>query len=188
MNRRLWLRASARGAVGATVASTVGGSSAAAASTDAMAEDLLISWRDIARKLFEMADDFPEDKYDWKPASDVRSFAEQLVHAAGFIKFVAANAEGRNPPEAEPRRSDFPSKAAIVAFVKQTYAEGERAIRALTGDQLQSTIRAGLRSRPAASLYGLWDTVVEHSGEHYGQLVLYYRLNKMTPPESRPRK
>jgi uncharacterized damage-inducible protein DinB len=153
-----------------------------------MTQDLLISWRDIARKLSEMAEDFPEEKYDWKPASGVRSFAEQLLHAAGFIKFVAANAEGRNPPETEPRRSDFPSKAAIVAFVKQTYAEGERAIRALTGDQLQSTIRVGLRSRPTASLYGLWDTVVEHSGEHYGQLVMYYRLNNMTPPESRPQK
>jgi hypothetical protein len=61
-----------------------------------MAEDLLISWRDIARKLSEMAEDFPEDKYDWKPASDVRSFAEQLVHAAASSKMT--------PPESRPRK------------------------------------------------------------------------------------
>jgi hypothetical protein len=188
MQRRRWLRAATRAAVGAPVASFLGRSLAAAESTNAMAEDLLVSWRDIARKLSEMAEDFPENLYDWKPAADVRSFAEQQLHAAGYVKFVAANAEGRNPPDTEPRRSNFPSKTAIVTFVKQTYAEGERAIRALTGDQLRSTRRVGLRSRPIASLYGLWDTVVEHSGEHYGQLVLYYRLNKMTPPESRPRK
>ena len=29
---------------------------------------------------------------------------------------------------------------------------------------------------------------IEHSGEHYGQLVVYYRLNNIVPPESRPRK
>jgi hypothetical protein len=29
---------------------------------------------------------------------------------------------------------------------------------------------------------------VEHSGEHYGQLVVYYRVAGMVPPESRPKK
>jgi len=28
----------------------------------------------------------------------------------------------------------------------------------------------------------------EHSGEHYGNLVVYYRNNGMVPPESRPKK
>jgi hypothetical protein len=32
--------------------------------------------------------------------------------------------------------------------------------------------------------YGL----IEHSGEHYGQLVVYYRLSGLVPPESRPKK
>ena len=30
--------------------------------------------------------------------------------------------------------------------------------------------------------------VIEHSGEHYGQLVVYYRVAGLVPPESRPRK
>jgi hypothetical protein len=32
--------------------------------------------------------------------------------------------------------------------------------------------------------YGL----IEHSGEHYGNLVVYYRNNRLAPPESRPKK
>jgi hypothetical protein len=32
-----------------------------------------------------------------------------------------------------------------------------------------------------------WLSVIEHSGEHYGQLVVYYRLNGTVPPESRPK-
>jgi hypothetical protein len=27
--------------------------------------------------------------------------------------------------------------------------------------------------------------LIEHSGEHYGQLVVYYRINGLVPPESR---
>jgi len=32
--------------------------------------------------------------------------------------------------------------------------------------------------------YGL----IEHSGEHYGQLAVYYRVAGLVPPESRPKK
>src|ERR1051325_815273 len=105
MRRRLWLRVTTGAVVGTAIAESLGRSGVgAAASPDAMAEDLLTSWRDVVRKLVDMAEDFPEDKYDWRPAPEVRSFAEQLVHAAGFVKFVAANAERRAPPAAEPRR------------------------------------------------------------------------------------
>jgi len=30
--------------------------------------------------------------------------------------------------------------------------------------------------------------LIEHSGEHYGQLVVYYRVAGLVPPESRPKK
>jgi hypothetical protein len=30
--------------------------------------------------------------------------------------------------------------------------------------------------------------VTEHSAEHYGLLVAYYRVNGMVPPASRPKK
>src|SRR5438552_674561 len=39
-------------------------------------------WNDIGRKLIAMAEEFPEDKYDFKPTPEVRTFAEQLLHAA----------------------------------------------------------------------------------------------------------
>jgi hypothetical protein len=32
----------------------------------------------------------------------------------------------------------------------------------------------------------IWTFAIEHSGEHYGQLVVYYRANNMVPPASRP--
>ena len=148
-------------------------------------KDLVSSWNDIGRKLTAMAEDFPEDKYDWKPTPEVRSFSEQLLHAAGYANYVGEVNKGLRPKEQDPKRADFKSKADIVAYVKKAYADGAKAIEAAGDEKLRTSIQVG---RYTTTLLGLWDSAVEHSGEHYGQLVVYYRVNKLVPPESRPRK
>ena len=44
---------------------------------------VLDSWNEIGHKLVAMAEDFPEDKYDFKPTPAQRSFADQLLHVFG---------------------------------------------------------------------------------------------------------
>jgi len=56
---------------------------AAVKPADPESKVVLDSWNDIGRKLIAMAEDFPEDKYDFKPTPAQRSFAEQLLHVAG---------------------------------------------------------------------------------------------------------
>ncbi len=81
---------------------------------------VLDSWNEIGRKLTTMAEEFPEDKYDFKPTPAVRSFAEQLLHAAGSCYYFANPAMGKKPPAGEdPKRDQYKSKADIVAFVKK---------------------------------------------------------------------
>jgi hypothetical protein len=46
-------------------------------------EAVLESWNDIGRKLIAIAEDLPEDKYDYKPNPDSRTFVAQLIHASG---------------------------------------------------------------------------------------------------------
>src|SRR5512147_448285 len=80
---------------------------------------LLDSWNDVGRKLIAMAEDFPEDKYYFKPTPAQRSFAEQLLHAAGANYFFTDPAMGKKMPAGEdPKRDDYKTKAAVVAFVK----------------------------------------------------------------------
>jgi len=43
---------------------------------------------------------------------------------------------------------------------------------------------ANQQTRILDMAYGL----IEHCGEHYGQLVGYYRMAGLVPPESRPKK
>jgi hypothetical protein len=56
---------------------------------------VLDSWNEIGRKLTVMAEDFPEDKYDFKPTPAQRSFAEQLLHAAGSTYFFTNTVLGK---------------------------------------------------------------------------------------------
>jgi ABC-type sugar transport system substrate-binding protein len=62
---------------------------------------VLESWNDVARKLIAMAEDFPEDKYDFKTTPAQRSFAEQLLHAAGANYFFTNLALGQKLPAEE---------------------------------------------------------------------------------------
>jgi uncharacterized damage-inducible protein DinB len=147
---------------------------------------VLDSWNDIGRKLTVMAEDFPEDKYDFKPTPAQRSFAEQLLHAAGSMYYFTNAATRQNPPAAEdPKRDQYKTKSDIVAFVKKSVADGAAALQSKGEKNLMETVVYGdQKARVLDIAYGL----IEHSGEHYGQLVVYYRLAGLVPPESRPKK
>jgi len=150
---------------------------------------ILEQWNDIGRKLIAIAEDLPEDKYDYKPNPDSRTFVAQLLHAAGSMYYFTDIAQGKKPryPD-DPKREDLKltGKTEIVAFVKQCVKDGADVIKAQGDKGMSETINAGgpHLDRRSDLAYGL----IEHSGEHYGQLVVYYRINGLVPPESRPKK
>jgi len=148
---------------------------------------VLDSWNDVGRKLIAMAEDFPEDKYDFKPTPAQRSFAEQLLHAAGANYFFTNPIIGQKPPEGDPKRDQFKTKADLVTFVKRSFADGAAAIQA-KGDKGMSELVVEPFSHQQVRISDLAYGFIEHSGEHYGQLVVYYRIAGLVPPESRPKK
>jgi uncharacterized damage-inducible protein DinB len=143
-------------------------------------------WNDIGRKLIAMAEDFPEDKYDYKPSPSQRTFAQQLLHVAGSNDLFTDVANGKKPVDDE-SRDHYKTKAAVVAYLKKSFADGAEAIKA-KGDKGMSDVVVDAESGRNVQLLALAYGVIEHSAEHYGQLVTYYRVAGMIPPESRPRK
>jgi uncharacterized damage-inducible protein DinB len=94
---------------------------------------------------------------------------------------------GQKTPAAEdPKRDQYKTKADIVAFVKKSVADGAAAIQSKGEKALATEVvyTPDQKARILDIAYGL----IEHSGEHYGQLVVYYRLAGLVPPESRPKK
>ena len=157
---------------------------------------LLKQWNEIGRKLIAMAEDFPENKYDFKAAPTTGTFAERMIHGAAAGYFFTNIALGQKPPSDEdPPRAQFKNKAAIVAYVKKSFADGAAAIKskgdkgisALVIDPFAEDV-PGNANKEQIRLGDLAYGLVEHSGEVYGQLSVYYRVAGMIPPESRPKK
>jgi hypothetical protein len=148
---------------------------------------VLAQWNEIGRKLLAMADDFPEDKFDFKPKPEMRTFAEQLLHAAGSMEYFTGPVTGKAPGNENPPRSTYKTKADVVAFVKKEVEDGAAAIKA-KGDKGMAELVADPESKQQMHVSDLAYGVAEHSGEHYGQLVVYYRMSGFVPPESRPKK
>ncbi len=132
-------------------------------------------FEDITGRLLAMAKDFPEDKYSYRATKDVRSFREIVVHVASGNAYAAKAGRGEkaNWDEIDPK--GYLTKAAAVALLEKTTADANAALKATPPDRWAKIVQP-------------WLAVIEHAGEHYGQLVVYYRNNGMVPPESRPKK
>jgi uncharacterized damage-inducible protein DinB len=160
----------------------------AAKPAPSVSQAVLQNWNEIGRKLIAMAEDFPANKYDYKPTPSVGSFAQRMIHAAAANYFFTNLAMGKKAPaEEDPKRDQFKSKADIVSYVKKSFADGAAAIKS-KGDRGMSALIvdpfSNQQTRVSDFAYGL----IEHSGEIYGQLTVYYRMAGLVPPESRPKK
>ena len=152
------------------------------------ADETLEMWNAIGNKLVAMAQDFPEDKYDFKLQKDQRTFAENLLHAAALDFVLIRRVSGSNlgPDFGEgdnPSRDVFKTKADVVKFVQEAVADGAQVIQQQGDAGLDNTSKS-FGNRLAHNSY-IWASAIEHSGEHYGQLVVYYRANNLVPPDSR---
>jgi hypothetical protein len=151
-------------------------------------DEMLERWNDIGNKLVAMAQDFPEDKYDFKVQKDERTFALNLLHAAALdfvlIRKISGSNLGPNFGEGDnPTRDQFKTKADVVKFVQEAVADGAKVIQEQGDAGLDKTTK--FFANRLAHNSSIWTFAIEHSGEHYGQLVVYYRANNMVPPDSR---
>jgi uncharacterized damage-inducible protein DinB len=186
----------ARALVAVTLLATVGTGSPSWAQTQTQppsparsrSDEMLERWNDIGNKLIAMAQDFPEDKYDFKLQKDERTFALNLLHAAALdfvlIRRISGSNVGPDFGEGDnPTREAFKTKADVVKFVQEAVAAGAKVIQQQGDAGLDNTTKFfGNRMTHNSSI---WTFAIEHSGEHYGQLVVYYRANNLVPPDSR---
>src|SRR5579864_3507887 len=141
------------------------------------ADETLDMWNDIGNKLIAMAQDFPEDKYDFKLQKDQRTFAENLLHVAAVDYDLIRSASGSNlgPDFGEnkhnPSRDVYKTKADVVKLIQQAVADGAKLIEQQGDAGLDKTTRLPWANKLVHNSY-TWMFAIEHSDEHYGQLVV----------------
>ena len=141
---------------------------------DDVSAKLINRWEQVGQKLVALAAEIPEDKFDYRAAESVRTAAEVLRHVAFWNLYVADSARGKkaNDTANELPKAEFGAKTRIVDALKRSVAQAADALK---------TQESGLSPEMAEMLV----TFIEHTCEHYGQLVVYGRLNGIIPPASR---
>jgi len=136
------------------------------------------------KQIVDVAEAMPAEQYNFMPDyKGVRTFGQQVAHIAASNYAIWAPLTGEKFPKdfiGGNGPDSLRTKAQIVAFLKGSYALGHRAAATLTVENMLDTVPALKSSRLRLAVFG-----VEHAYDHYGQLVVYLRMNGIVPPASR---
>lgn len=153
----------------------------------------------VEREFVDAAEAMPEDKFNFTPATlgikgseynGVKTFAEEVRHVAATNFLFWGPIAGEKPPMdlgGDNGPESLKSKAEIIKFLKDSFALGHRAAKAVTEQNVLEPIPAPYNPKRQITRLYLASFAVWHAFDHYGQMVEYLRMNGIIPPASRPR-
>lgn len=125
----------------------------------------------------------PEDKYGFRPVAEEQTFGERVLHVAqinlAILQGLGAKAA---PPMVDPKAT---SKKASMDAVQSVGQYGLAVIKEFSEQQLMARVSSPPFMGPMSTRQRLLYFLMTHSQDTYGQLVVYLRLNGITPPASR---
>jgi uncharacterized damage-inducible protein DinB len=147
-----------------------------------MHKEMIASLDDAGKKLIELAEAVPADKFSWAPGKGVRSMGQVVAHVIG-ANYVLPSFLGMKPPAEAPGRDleqNLPDKAKLVAMLKASHDYAREAIAAVPESEFATPVElfGGMKGTKATVCMIL----VSHSHEHLGQAIAYARSNDVTPP------
>jgi uncharacterized damage-inducible protein DinB len=131
------------------------------------------------------AEAMPDDKYDFAPPATlgefkgVRTFGEEVKHVTLANSFFFHDP---TKPLVDNRAdiNKLKTKAEIVEALKNSFALAHTYVDGITAENAFVMTTNGTRAGTASQ--GL-----AHLNDHYGQMVVYLRMNGIVPPASRPK-
>ena len=145
--------------------------------------DLSKDWAGQKTLLVTLANAMPEDKFGFKPTPAQRTFGEHVLHIAQVNVMLTKALGGKTPEPAINMKAT--TKADMIRAMSDSFDYGAKVIDEFNNTTIQETIQAAFmgpstRARVMFFLNG-------HTQDTYGQMVVYLRLNGLTPPASAPR-
>jgi hypothetical protein len=131
--------------------------------------------------LLKAADKMPADQYQYKPTPEVRTFARVVNHVTEAQARSCGIANGTAPADMVKTPADTADKDAVIAGLKASFAECDKAFAATTDANFTEMFTVGPGKRSRAGL--MWGTV-SHDNEQYSTLAMYLRLKGLVPPSS----
>jgi uncharacterized damage-inducible protein DinB len=167
---------------------TLAAPAAAQDRVDPMAATVTQWFAMIERDFVRLADAMPADRYGFAPTSGefkgVRTFAQQVKHVAcANVAFFNEVEHKQPPPDCEEGGpSPAKTKAELMSYLRESFAYARQVMQRLTPANAMDAVEGpygGKTTRLGISTLAVW-----HATDHYGQLVVYLRMNGIVPPAS----
>src|SRR5215472_5551726 len=146
----------------------------------------------VEKEFVPAAEAMPQDKFGYAPTDGefkgVRTFAQQIKHVAATNYEIAAAIMQVKPPveigDDEAGPASIKTKKEIIRFVKDSFAYMHKAVATITPENQVESLKSPWGQNTVTRL-GLTTLIVGHCFDHYGQMVVYLRMNGIVPPASR---
>ena len=135
-------------------------------------QTLAARWEQSSRKLADLAGAIPADKFESHPVPGIRAAGDVVRHVAFWHRYVAETLRGNKPDDSanELPLSEFPTRTKALDALNRAATDAAQALRKTSLDDQAAELVVSF---------------IEHTSEHYGQLVVYARLMGLVPPASR---
>jgi uncharacterized damage-inducible protein DinB len=148
--------------------------------------------RSAEREIVGLAEAMPAEKFNFRPTDgefkNVRSFSQQMTHIAATLYGISAGALGEKNPSEMGKDENGPAsidgKAAAVKYLKDAFAYAHKAALAVTQANSMDMLPSPFGNNKAPRI-DMVTMLMWHSYDHYGQAVVYARMNGIVPPASR---
>jgi len=144
------------------------------------------AFRDNAKQegknLMAAAEEFPADKFSFKPTPAQMSFGAIVVHLTEGNDYLCGSIGGVKAPTRTKVDADD-AKPALIARLKETFAFCDQALAPLTDANLAEQLPFfGGRKMSRA---GIMTVTTADWADHYSQSAIYLRLNGLLPPTAK---
>jgi uncharacterized damage-inducible protein DinB len=161
------------------VAAFAPSSLSAQSTSPGLGKELVATWQRAAAEIIDIAEAMPAEKYAYKPTADISTFGDQLVHVAGITQRFIDSAKGTKSDAAQAHKTM--TKPEVIALLKQTFQTGQEMLGSLTDAQLLEPVKFPFGDRTVTRVT-FWQGPLYQIRNHYGQLVVYLRMNGIVPP------
>ena len=145
-------------------------------------ESHLIKFKNAKTYTLSIAEKLDADKFDFKPVKEEMSFKEQLIHIGENIYWLSSTyiKEEINPIKKNKNRASEMNKEQVLEFLASAY---DYAIKAMSEMDEKTLSKEFNWSGGKMNKFQFLNLIQDHQSHHVGQLIVYLRLNNITPPK-----
>jgi len=145
-----------------------------------LSKELVATYQRASKEMFDMAEAMPAEKYSFKPTPEMSTFGDQLVHLTAIMQRFADSAKGTKTEE---HQHGAITKPETIALLKKSFQSVEDMITPFSDAQLLEPVKFPIGDRTVTRAT-FWQGPMYQIRNHYGQLVVYLRMNGIVPPAS----